>query len=124
MSQKFIDTESPEFIARESEVVKYNEKVLEFTHSLHEEREANRKKFLGKVLTVIDATVTDTNRLKAIKDLVHEAFKNFEEREYQVNGFVFNRLVAALVPEEHQILESDGPMSPNDPRVNFLPGLK
>ena len=43
----------------------------------------DRKYFLGRVLTIVDASISDKEQRKGIKDLIHDAFygKNYRMEE-------------------------------------------
>lgn len=107
MSSEDIDVNSPEFAAREAEVAVANEEVCEFMEAVRVAHLENRTKFLGKVLTIVDATYEGEARVKAVKDLVHDAFKSFDKLEARISGDEFNRLTEVLVPEEDRITMGD-----------------
>jgi hypothetical protein len=115
-----IDVNSPEFRERDLEVTEANGKVIDFMEQVREIREKNRKNLLGRILTIVDATYTGEARVKAIKDMIHDAFKSFDELENRVCGDEWNRLVEALVDEEDRLTMADCECGKSD---NQLPSL-
>jgi len=91
----------------DEEIAKAEERVgerckelFEFNESLFEANLKKRKKFLGKLLTIIDASSISDTKTKATKDLIHNIMRELAEDDIAIEGVISNRISEALYGDE------------------------
>jgi|GEM_PF-5175995 len=66
----------------------------------------DKKYFLGRVLTIIDAAIQDKEQRKGIKDLINEAFWDSGHRENNVREILL-KFAQKFCPEEYPKTNND-----------------
>ena len=66
----------------------------------------DRKYFLGRVLTIVDASISDKEQRKGIKNLINEAFWDSRHREYFVREILLN-FSKKFCPDQYPKIKED-----------------
>lgn len=100
------------------------EKLWKFFEQMYKEQDRMHDMLVGKILTVIDATTESDTRLKAIKDLVHNAVREVWAIQYELNGQIHERMMQHYNPTSPHLGMSAGLATPSSAWLPPLPTIE